>query len=188
MVRGPLRGLTRWLFGRQPRVLDYIVIAVIASVIATVIVAVAGGSRDVGSTSAAGAGTHSLLPAPTKTIVQTVAGSTQPVRPAYAASLPFFAPGGDISCSFQHEGAQCSVVSADITFVLPAGGRPAYIQPGLSVSAYAGKEAPYASQRSDGAVSCVIPPESVPAGLTCRNDVSGHGFVASRITSRQRTF
>lgn len=164
--------------------LDYIVIAVIASVIATMILAVAGGSRDVGPTSAAGTRSHTA----TTTVVQTVAGSAQPAQHASAADSQFFAPGGDISCALQHESAQCSVISASITFVLPAGGQPAYIRLGLSVPAYAGKEAPYASQQSDGAVSCVIPPESVPAGLTCRDDVSGHGFVASRITSRQRTF
>jgi hypothetical protein len=189
LVAKVVKGLVGWLVGRQPRVLDYILIAVIASGLTTVIVAVASSDGAAHSVSAPSATAHSTPSTPvTKTVVSPVTVATRPPRSASAASRLFYAPGGDISCSVQAESARCSVISADLTFVLPVGGRAGYIRPGLSVPAYAGAAAPYASPQSNGEITCVIPPESVPAGLTCRDRASGHGFEASRIAARQSVF
>lgn len=178
--------LVGWLLGRQPRIVDYIVIAVIATVLATVIIAAASGRIINGSKS----GTPITVAPSTRTVVQTTAATSTPELPrsSPSANRVFYAPGRNISCSLQSESVQCSVASADVTFVLAPGGGGAYTMPGLSVSPAAGQEAPYDTQQSDGVVVCQIPPESVPAGITCRNTASGHGFEASRVASRQSVF
>lgn len=100
----------------------------------------------------------------------------------------FYVPGGNVTCSLQVESAECSVASIDTTFVIPSGGGAAYTMSGLSVPREDGAEASFDTERSDGQIVCSIPPEDVPAGITCRNTVSGHGFEASRVTARQRVY
>jgi hypothetical protein len=100
----------------------------------------------------------------------------------------FHAPDGNIACSIGSEGARCSVASANVTFVLPAGGGSAYIAQGQLVAKGIGPEAPFASSRSNGAITCTIPAENIPAGLTCRNGTTGHGFEASRDAARQLAY
>jgi hypothetical protein len=181
-----VKWLARWLSDRQPRVLDYILIAVIGAVLAAIVIAVADGSQGSDAPTGARTVTNPLDGGPsTGTVAHTVSNPTPPTE---AAARTFYAPGGDISCSLRSDSARCSVISADRTFVLPRGGGFAYAEPGIAVPAYAGSEAPYASEQSEGAIVCTIPPESVPAGLTCRDGASRHGFVASRVGSRQRVF
>jgi hypothetical protein len=113
----------------------------------------------------------------------------QPAPPSVSStSQAFYSPSGNVSCSIQSESAQCSVASADLTFILPQGGGIAYTIPGLSVPQGAGSEAPYNTQRADGAIVCEIPPSSSPAGITCQDTASRHGFQASRIGARQSVY
>ena len=108
--------------------------------------------------------------------------------PTSTTSQGFYSPSDNISCSIQSESAECSVASADLTFILPQGGGSAYTISGLSVAQGTGAEAPYGTEQSDGAIVCTIPPSSTPAGITCQDTVSGHGFAASRIAARQSVY
>jgi hypothetical protein len=131
----------------------------------------------------------STTPAPSHTVTQTVVvagGHTQ--APASSASQTFQAPSGNITCAIQGETAQCSVASADLTFVLPAGGGQGYTTPGLAVPQGSGPVAPYGTNQTSGPVTCEIPPSSSPAGITCRNTATGHGFQASRVAERQHVY
>jgi hypothetical protein len=170
-----VRLLIGWLSSRQPRILDYILIAVITTVLGTAVVAVASG---VGQQAA--------------TRKQT---STSPLRTSSSSSKriaprpqDFYAPDRNISCVLETEGAQCSVVSAGLTMVIPPDGGRAYTVPGLSVPLGSGSEAPFGAQRSNGFIVCDIPPEDVPAGVTCRDIQSGHGFEASRLEARRSVY
>jgi hypothetical protein len=179
-----MRLLTGWLWDRQPRIVDYIVIAVIAAILASVIVTVASsGGQDVTAPKATLTG--SSTPAASSTAVSST--SSVPTEPVVAPTV-FYAPTENISCSLHAESAQCSVVSANLTFIIPPGGGPAYTTPGLSVPPGDGAEAPYGTERSNGAIVCDIPPEKVAAGVTCRDIRSGHGFEASRVAARQAVY
>lgn len=112
--------------------------------------------------------------------------ASRPSSPS--ASEAFYAPSGNVTCSLQSESAECSVASVDMTFVLPQGGGSAYTIGGLSVPRGEGSEAPFDTERTDGEIVCSIPPENVPAGITCRNTTTGHGFEASRVYSRQKVY
>jgi hypothetical protein len=172
-----VRSLIRWLWDRQPRVIDYIMIAVIAAVLTAVIFAAASGGRQ-----------ETIPPSQPMSSGPSTGTSSTPKAPVTTTSQSFYAPDGNISCSLQGEGAQCSVASADRTFVIPRGGGSAYTVSGLSVPLGAGSEAPFGTERSDGVIVCDIPPEDVPAGVTCRDTTSGHGFEASRVASRQAVY
>ncbi len=114
---------------------------------------------------------------------------TQPVQPpADEAERAFFAPSGNVSCAIQGDGARCSVATANLTFVLPPGGGAAFTVQELQLSRASGYEAPFGSEESNGAVVCSIPPSDVPSGITCRDSATGHGFEASRVPSRRKTF
>jgi hypothetical protein len=186
------RSLLGWLRDRQPRIVDFIAIAVIAGILVTVIVAAAGGGgQDAKSMSSDSAGPTSV---PTSPVTATVtrAGATAPTQqtssPPAPVSQAFYAPNGNVSCSLQGESAQCSVASAGLTFVIPKDGGRAYTMSGLSVPLGAGSEAPFGTERTDGVIVCDIPPEDVPAGVTCRDTTSGHGFEASRVALRQSVY
>jgi hypothetical protein len=171
-----MRPLIGWLWGRQPRIVDYILIAVIAGILTTVIVTTAsGGGQDIPS------------PKGVSTRPSIATSSYAPTRPVTTARA-FYAPTGNIVCSLQSESAQCSVASADLTFVIPQGGGSAYTMQGIAVPLGVGSEAPYGSERSDGVIICNVPPENVAAGVTCRDTGSGHGFEASRVASRQAIY
>ncbi len=121
----------------------------------------------------------------TTTVVQTVATPPSPPVKSPTGGQSFFAPSGNVSCSIQQESARCSVASVDLTFVIPSGGGSAYISSGLSVPRGSGTEAPFGTERSYGSITCQIPPENVPAGITCQDTTTRHGFEASRVPSRQ---
>lgn len=123
----------------------------------------------------------------TVTTMLTTKGEQVP-EPAETGELAFFAPSGNVSCVIQGDGARCSVASIDTTFVLPPGGAAAYRRAGAEVPRAGGSEAPFGTVRSNGAVRCTIPPSNVPAGISCLDSASGHGFEASRVPSRQKTY
>lgn len=124
----------------------------------------------------------------TRTVTAPAQGHTQATAPSGSSGETFYAPSGNVTCSLQSESAECSVASIDTTFVLPPGGGVAYTTTGLSVPRGEGSEAPYDTQRSYGQIVCSIPPQNVPAGITCRNTATGHGFEASRVAARQRVY
>ena len=99
----------------------------------------------------------------------------------------FHTPSGNVSCEVLADGALCSVASTGETFSL-RGLEPGRIEPGAAVAAGSGELVPYGSTLSEGAVSCSVPPSSVPRGVTCENAETGHGFEASRVAARQRAY
>jgi hypothetical protein len=126
--------------------------------------------------------------APAQTITRTVAvPSSERAQPASPEpEHTFFAPGGNVTCVIQGDSASCSVASADITFVLPLGGGAAYTTAGQEVARGSGVEAAFGTEQSNGTVTCTIPPSNVPAGISCRDNSSAHGFEASRVPARQK--
>jgi hypothetical protein len=128
----------------------------------------------------------------TNTVVRTVVvpapEHAQPAASSSSVSEAFYAPSGNVTCSLHGESAECSVASINMTFVLPQGGGGAYTIGGLSVSRGEGSEAPFDTERSDGEIVCNIPAQNVPAGITCRNTTTGHGFEASKVSSRQKAY
>ena len=122
----------------------------------------------------------------TKTVVVPQTEQAQPSRDS--ATRTFFAPSGNVTCMIQGAGAKCSVASANLTFVLPTSGGMAYSMGGLAVPRGIGSEASFGTAQSNGQVLCTIPPSNTPAGITCRNDSTGHGFEASRVPSRQQLY
>lgn len=124
----------------------------------------------------------------TRTVVVPAPEHKQPAASSSSTGEAFYAPSGNVTCSLQSESAECSVASIDMTFVLPSGGDSAYTVGGLSVPRGEGSEAPFDTERTDGEIVCSIPAENVPAGITCRNTVTGHGFEASRVAARQRVY
>lgn len=103
------------------------------------------------------------------------------------ASRSFYAGQGNVSCQLTSSSALCSVASAGTTFVLE-GSSPGRRESGTRISRGSGSYAPYGSSVSVGDFSCSIPPESSASGITCRNSSSGHGFEASRVPARQKTY
>jgi hypothetical protein len=99
----------------------------------------------------------------------------------------FHAPSGNVSCAILTDGATCSVVSANETFVLE-NGIPAWTESGLAFSGESGEAAAYGSTIGVGQVSCSIPAADEQRGVTCVDSGSDHGFEASRHESRQHTF
>ncbi len=122
----------------------------------------------------------------TVTTVLTPGAQTQP--PSDSSERTFFAPSGNVTCVIQGDGAKCSVASTDTTFVLPSGGGTAYTTAGLAVARGSGSEAPLGTEQSNGTVTCTIPPANIPAGISCRDGMSDHGFEASRVRARQKVY
>jgi Glucodextranase, domain B len=122
----------------------------------------------------------------TVTTVVTTGEQAQP--PSDSGGRTFFAPSGNVTCAIQGDGAKCSVASIGTTFVLPSDGGTAYETPGLTISRGSGSEAPFGTEQSSGTVACTIPPSNAPAGISCRNSVTGHGFEASRVRARQKFY
>jgi hypothetical protein len=100
----------------------------------------------------------------------------------------FHAPGGNVTCDVQTESATCSVASNGQTFVLPQGTAVAYIESGVALASGSGQLAGYGTSVSVGAITCVIPMESEPRGITCNSGQTGHGFEASRVPARQEVY
>jgi hypothetical protein len=99
----------------------------------------------------------------------------------------FHAPSGNVSCVISSGGAFCTVNSIATTFRVEDGGA-GQIESGSALPRDYGEVAEYGSTVSAGAVTCTIPAASEPRGITCVDSNSGHGFEASRISSRQDTF
>lgn len=93
----------------------------------------------------------------------------------------------NVSCEIRNDGAVCSVISIGITFAME-GSEAAYIEDGGRVSSGAGAPASWDSTVSAGSITCRIPAESEPRGVTCMNNATGHGFEASRVPERQRAY
>ncbi|MGV1049947.1 MAG: hypothetical protein ACOYD4_15650 [Solirubrobacterales bacterium] len=99
----------------------------------------------------------------------------------------FHSPSGNISCAILPDGALCAVGSLDETFVFDHGG-PGTIESGAALSPEAGELAPYGTTVSEGAITCVVPRSDEPRGIVCSDSSTGHGFEASRVSSRQHTY
>lgn len=104
-----------------------------------------------------------------------------------SGSRSFYAGKGNVSCQVTSSSAVCSVASVGKTFVLE-GDSPGRTESDARFSRSSGSFAAYGSSVSVGSFSCSIPPESVASGITCRNSSSGHGFEASAVPSRQKTY
>jgi hypothetical protein len=99
----------------------------------------------------------------------------------------FHAPSGNVSCEILSHGALCSVGSIDETFSF-SDGQPAQVTSGAALADGTGELAPYGSTVSAGSISCTVPNSSEPHGIVCEDNESGHGFEASRVSVRQRTY
>jgi hypothetical protein len=125
----------------------------------------------------------------TRTTTRTVViPQTEQAQPSGEGERTFFVPSGNVTCALQGDGARCSVASANLTFVLPPGGGAAYRENGQAIARSTGAEAPFGSEQSNGSVACTIPPSNIPAGISCRDGASGHGFEASRVPARQKLY
>lgn len=99
----------------------------------------------------------------------------------------FHAPSGNVSCEISAHGALCSVGSIAETFSFD-NGQPAEITPGTALAQGAGELASYGAVLSSGSIACRIPESDEPRGIICEDESSGHGFEASRVSSRQRAY
>lgn len=116
-------------------------------------------------------------------------GSTSaPPATASAGSVrTFHAPTGNVNCEISESSALCSVISIDQTFVMASGGA-ARMESGIAVSEGAGETVGWGESVSVGQIRCAVPLENEPRGITCDDVSSGHGFEASRVLARQRTY
>jgi len=112
--------------------------------------------------------------------------ATVPLTPSGAMNV-FHAPDGNVTCEIGANNAQCSVASADETFVLPAA-TSAYVQRGRVLSTGDGPIAGYGVSVTRGSITCVIPRANQRRGVTCRDASTGHGFEASRVPARRKTY
>lgn len=99
----------------------------------------------------------------------------------------FHAPSSNVSCEISAHGALCSVGSTAETFSFD-NGQEAEITPGAALADGAGEPATYGAVVSNGSIACTVPEADEPHGIICEDGDSGHGFEASRVSSRQRAF
>jgi hypothetical protein len=99
----------------------------------------------------------------------------------------FHAPSGNVSCEILSDGALCSVDSIAETFSFNDG-QEGRVEPGASLARGSGESAAYGESIAAGSVICTIPPSDSPHGIVCADSDSGHGFEASRVPARQRTY
>jgi hypothetical protein len=99
----------------------------------------------------------------------------------------FHAPSGNVSCEILSDGALCSVDSIDETFSFSDGGEGS-VATGVALPRGAGESVGYGESVAAGSVICTIPPSDSPHGIVCADSDSGHGFEASRVLARQRTY
>lgn len=104
-----------------------------------------------------------------------------------AAVRTFHAPSGNVSCEISAHGALCSVNSTAETFSF-ANGQPAEITPGVALADGVGELASYGAVVSSRSIACRVPESDEPHGIICEDVDSGHGFEASRVSSRQRAY
>jgi hypothetical protein len=123
------------------------------------------------------------------TVVRTVGAATpQASDTEDSPGRVFHAPSGNVSCQADARSASCTVAAIDTTFVLPADGGPAYVEQGAVLGRGSGELVDWGTSVSAGPVSCRIPDENEPSGITCVDTESGHGFEASRVASRQKAY
>jgi hypothetical protein len=92
-----------------------------------------------------------------------------------------------VSCEITEASARCSVSSIGQTFAL-ASGSEARMESGIAVARGSGATVGWGESVSVGQIRCSIPLEDEPRGITCDDTASGHGFEASRVPARQRTY
>jgi len=102
-------------------------------------------------------------------------------------SRTFHAPSGNVSCQLSAESALCSIAAIGETFVLGSG-EQGRVESGSVLPSGAGELAPYGSTITVGSVVCSVPQSSEPRGITCADSATGHGFEASRVPARQKTY
>ena len=99
----------------------------------------------------------------------------------------FHAPSGNVSCEILSDGALCSVDSIAETFSF-SDGEEGSVDPGVALPRGSGEPVGYGNSIAAGSVICTIPPSDSPHGIVCADSDSGHGFEASRVLARQRTY
>lgn len=126
-----------------------------------------------------------------KTVVQQQQRSPVPVDQAAAApgssSRTFHAPSGNVSCRVDGSSASCSVAAIATTFVLPPSGE-AYVEEGMALVRASGAQVDWGTSVTVGSITCRVPREDEPSGITCVDGDTGHGFEASRVSSRQKAY
>ncbi len=126
------------------------------------------------------------------------AGGPTTAAPASSAPSPesggenellqtFHAPSGNVSCAITSDGAFCSVASIGTTFRVEGGG-VGEIESGSVLPRGFGELAAYGRTISAGSITCTVPEADEPRGITCLDASSGHGFEASRVSSRQKAY
>lgn len=98
----------------------------------------------------------------------------------------FHAPSGNVSCAITSTGAFCAVNSIATTFRLNVGS-PGEIESGAALPRGFGELVGFGNTISAGSVTCTVPESNEPRGIVCV-DSAGHGFEASRVSERQKTF
>ncbi len=113
--------------------------------------------------------------------------SRAPAPEAEAVTREFHVESGNVSCRVEPDGAMCTVEPISESFSFSGGG-PGRSEPGSALPENLGEVVPYGSSVSVGQVVCEIPPSYVPRGIVCSDAVTGHGFEASRVASRQKVY
>lgn len=121
-----------------------------------------------------------------KSAASTPAAAPEPSTPA-TESKQFYVGTGNISCSLSNESAACSVASNQLTFQV-IGNAYGETEDGAKFGRASGSRVGYGTTVTVGDFSCEIPSESAARGIVCRNNATGHGFEASKVPARQRTF
>ncbi len=98
----------------------------------------------------------------------------------------FHTPSGNVSCTMDATGANCTVSSIQISFVLTLGAR-ATIVAGAELGRGAGKLAGWGTMVVVGGITCKVPQETQQLGVVCFDD-TGHGFEASRFAARRKAY
>jgi hypothetical protein len=99
----------------------------------------------------------------------------------------FHVPSGNVACEILSDGALCSVDSIAETFSFSEGGEGS-VNSGVALPPDSGEPVGYGESIAAGPVICTIPPSDSPHGVVCADSDSGHGFEASRVLARQRTY
>lgn len=117
------------------------------------------------------------------------AASTPPAEDGSDSELlrTFHAPSGNVSCAITSSGALCTVDSIATTFRVEGGGA-GQIESGSALPRGYGELVEFGNTVNAGSITCTVPESDEPRGITCVDTSTGHGFEASRITSRQDAY
>jgi hypothetical protein len=133
---------------------------------------------------------HDARHEPASSAAVATGGSTPQAAAPVVSEGPvrsFHAPSGNVSCEVLTDGATCTVASVGLTFVLESGSA-ARVEAGAALPSGLGELMDYGSTVSAGSITCEVPPSDVPRGITCVDLSDGHGFEASRDSSRQKAY